>query len=171
MFVRRDRNTRSSDIAFMGMMLAINQILLYFAGITSFNETIFMGLASAIIGIVIIEKGEKNGIVFYISSAMMAAVIMPNKLNAIGYIFLLGLYTVVKYYIEKSGDLKKELITKAVYFVIISLAAAIAGNRIIYQGSPILMVPMIIAVMAVYDYAATVMLTTYRNRFGKNMKR
>ena len=92
MFVRRDRNTRSSDIAFMGMMLAINQILLYFAGITSFNETIFMGLASVIIGIVIIEKGEKNGIVFYISSAMMAAVIMPNKLNALGYIFLLGLY-------------------------------------------------------------------------------
>ena len=66
----------------MGMMLAINQILLYFAGITSFNETIFMGLASVIIGIVIIEKGEKNGIVFYISSAMMAAVIMPKVPSA-----------------------------------------------------------------------------------------
>lgn len=171
MFIRRDRNTRSSDIAFMGMMLAINQILLYFAGITSFNETIFMGLASVIIGIIIIEKGEKNGIVFYISSAMMAAVIMPNKLNALGYIFLLGLYTVVKYYIEKSGDLKKELITKFVYFLVTAMTAAIAGSRLIYQGSPILMVPMIIAVMAVYDYAATVMLTTYRNRFGKNIKR
>ena len=101
----------------------------------------------------------------------MAAVIMPNKLNALGYIFLLGLYTIVKYYREKSGDLKKELITKAVYFVIISLAAAIAGSQLIYQGAPAIMIPVIIAVMAVYDYAATVMLTTYRNRFGKNMKR
>jgi len=171
MFIKRDANTRSSDIAFMGIMLAINQILLYFAGMMSFNETIFLGLASVIIGIVIIEKGIKNGIVFYISSAMMSAVLMPNKLNAMGYIFVLGLYTVVKYYIEKSGEIKKEVITKAVYFFVISLVAAIAGSKFIYASSAIVILPMFVLIMAVYDYSATVILTAYIKKLGGNLKR
>ena len=54
---------------------------------------------------------------------------------------------------------------------IISLAAAIAGSQLLYEGATAVMIHVIIIVMAVYDYAATVMLTTYRNRFGKNIKR
>lgn len=171
MFVKRDKNTKSSDLAFMGIMLAINQMTLYFAGITSFNETIFLGLASVIIGIIIIENGIKNGIIFYLSSAMMAIFIMPNKVNAMGYIFILGLYTIVKYYIEKSGELKREIATKAVYFLIVALVYAIAGSRLIYAKGAVVILIMTVFIMAVYDYAATVILTAYIRQFRGKLKK
>ncbi|MGB5822596.1 MAG: hypothetical protein WBH44_00855 [Proteocatella sp.] len=168
MFIRKDRNTKSADLAFMGIMLAINQILLYFGGMTSFNETFFLALASLLIGIVVIEKGIKNGIVFFISSAMMALIIMPNKLNALGYVFILGTYTIVKYYIEKIDNFKKENVVKALYFTVVGLIASIAANRLLFSYSIMIIFPMFVIIMTVYDYAATVLLTSYRNKFKLN---
>ncbi len=165
MFIRKDATTKAADLAFMGIMLAINQILLYFAGMTSFNETFFLGLASLLIGVVVIEKGIKNGVIFFISSAMMALVLMPNKLNAAGYVFVLGMYTIVKYYIEKIDNLKKENLIKAVYFIAAGLLASVLSKQLISTYSVIAVFPMFVIVMAVYDYAASVLLTSYRRKF------
>lgn len=165
MFIKKDKHTTSSDLAFMGIMLAINQILLYFGGMTNFNETFFLCSASIIIGIVVIEKGIKNGIVFFISSAMMAIVMMPNKLNATGYIFVLGLYTIVKYYIEKIQDQRKEWIFKGIYFLIIATVVTYISTKFIFVGSLYLVFPMMIAIMAVYDYAVSVLLSAYIKKF------
>lgn len=166
MFIKKDKNTTSSDLAFMGIMLAINQMLLYFAGMTTFNETFFLCSASIIIGIVVIEKGIKNGIVFFISSAMMAMIMMPNKLNASGYIFVLGLYTIVKYYIEQIQNQRKEWIFKGIYFLTISAVVTYASMKFIFLGSIYLVFPTMIAIMAVYDYAASVLLSAYIKKFN-----
>ena len=167
MFIKKDRNTKTSDLAFMGVMLAINQVLLYFAGMTNFNETFFLCGASLIIGIIVIEKGIKNGIVFYISSAMMAAVLMPNKLNAVGYIFILGLYTVVKYYIERTKNEKKEWFYKGVYFTIIAMLVTVISAKLI-SSQLIFAIPILtIVIMTVYDYASSILLSAYMKKFNK----
>lgn len=166
MFIKKDKNTTSSDLAFMGIMLAINQMLLYFGGMTTFNETFFLCSASIIIGIVVIEKGIKNGIVFFVSSAMMAMIMMPNKLNALGYIFILGIYTIVKYYIEKIQDQRKEWIFKGIYFLIVSVLVTYINMKFIFLGSVYLIFPMMIAIMSIYDYAASVLLSAYIKRFN-----
>lgn len=166
MFIKKDKHTTASDLAFMGIMLAINQMLLYFGGMTTFNETFFLCGASIIIGIVVVEKGIKNGIVFFISSAMMAIVMMPNKLNAFGYIFVLGIYTIVKYYIEKNQNQKKEWIFKGIYFLIISAVVTYASMKFIFSGSIYLVFPTMIAIMAVYDYASSVLLSAYIKKFN-----
>lgn len=167
MFIKKDKNTRATDLAFMGIMLAINQILLYFGGMTNFNETFFLCGASLIIGIVVVEKGIKNGIVFYISSAMMAVVLMPNKLTALGYIFILGLYTIIKYYIEKIENQKKEWIFKTVYFIVLSIVTAFLSREIFSQNIVILIIPMVIGIMIVYDYAVSVLLSAYMKKFNR----
>lgn len=166
MFIKKDKNTTSSDLAFMGIMLAINQMLLYFGGMTTFNETFFLCSASIIIGIVVIEKGIKNGIVFFVSSAMMAMIMMPNKLNALGYIFILGIYTIVKYYIEKIQDQRKEWIFKGIYFLIVSVLVTYINMKFIFLGSVYLIFPMMIAIMAIYDYASSVLLSAYIKKFN-----
>lgn len=152
-------------MAFMGIALAINQMLLYFGGMTPFNETIFLALASILIGIVIIEKGIKNGTLFFVSSALMALIIMPDKLNAAGYVFILGTYTVVKYHIERMNSLKKEILVKVMYFALVSLAASIAVNELFLNQSIMILLPVFVITLAVYDYGATVILTSYRNKF------
>lgn len=167
MFIKRDSNTNSSDIAFMGIMLAINQVLLYFGGMTNFNETFFLCGASLIIGIVVLEKGIKNGIVFYISSAMMSALLMPNKLNAIGYIFILGLYTIIKYYIERIQNEKKEWLYKGIYFTIVATTGTIVSMKLISSQGFWLIFPTIIVIMGVYDYASSVLLSAYIKKFNR----
>lgn len=167
MFIKKDKNTKASDLAFMGIMLAVNQVLLYFGGMTNFNETFFLCGASLIIGIVVIEKGIKNGIVFYISSAMMAMLLMPNKLNAIGYIFILGLYTIVKYYIERIRNEKKEWMYKGIYFVIVATVGTIISIKLISTQLFWGIFPMIIVIMGIYDYASSVLLSAYIKKFNK----
>lgn len=167
MFIKKDKNTKATDLAFMGIMLAINQILLYFGGMTNFNETLFLSGASLIIGIVVVEKGIKNGIVFYISSSMMAAVLMPNKLTALGYIFILGLYTIIKYYIERINNQKKELLLKILYFIVISISIAFLSRELLSKNIVILVIPMIIVIMMVYDYAVSVLLSAYMKKFNR----
>lgn len=165
----RDANTKASDIALMGILLGLNQGLLYFAGITSFNESFFLGVASLIIGVVMIEKGFKNAVIFYISSAMLGFVLMPNKINALGYIFILGLYTIVKSLIEKIGNFKLELCIKIAYFVSIGAVSSVISEKFIFAGSFWPVFCSMIILMAVYDYGATVLLSQYRIRF-KNVK-
>ncbi len=167
MFIKKDKNTKASDLAFMGIMLAVNQVLLYFGGMTNFNETFFLCGASLIVGIVVIEKGIKNGIVFYISSAMMALLLMPNKLNAIGYIFILGLYTIVKYYIERIQNEKKEWVYKGIYFVIVATVGTIISIKLISMQVFWAIFPMIIVIMGIYDYASSVLLSAYIKKFNK----
>lgn len=167
MFIKKDKNTKTSDLAFMGIMLAINQMLLYFGGMTNFNETFFLCGASLIIGIVVIEKGIKNGIVFYISSAMMALLLMPNKFNATGYIFVLGLYTIVKYYIERIQSEKKEWIYKGIYFIIVATVGTIMSMKLISTKVFWAIFPMIIVIMGIYDYASSVLLSAYIKKFNK----
>lgn len=166
MFIKKDKHTTASDLAFMGIMLAINQMLLYFGGMTTFNETFFLCSASIIIGIVVVEKGIKNGIVFFISSAMMAMIMMPNKLNALGYIFVLGIYTIVKYYIEKIQDQRKEWIFKGVYFLIVSGLVTYISMKFIFSGSTYIIFPMMMVMMGIYDYASSVLLSAYIKKFN-----
>lgn len=161
----RDKNTKASDLAFMGILLGINQALLYFAGVTSFNESFFLGIASLIIGIVMIEKGFKNAVVFYISSAMLGFILMPNKLNALGYIFILGLYTLLKAKIEKYNSLKVEVLIKVIYFAIVGGISGAISEMYIFKGSFFTVFISMLLLMGIYDYASTVLLSQYRTKF------
>lgn len=116
-----------------------------------------------------IEKGFKNAVIFYISSAMLGFVLMPNKINALGYIFILGLYTIVKSIIEKIGNFKIELLIKIVYFLLIAGVTSVISEKFIFTGSFWPVFFSMIILMAVYDYGATVLLSQYRIRF-KNIK-
>ncbi|MDM8129558.1 hypothetical protein QUV80_13945, partial [Paraclostridium benzoelyticum] len=61
----------SKRIAYTGILLSLNIILLILSNIIPINTLFFMGAASFIVSIVIIEYGGKYGAIFSIASILL----------------------------------------------------------------------------------------------------
>ena len=71
----------SKKIAYSGILLAINLILLILINIIPMNTLFLMGLASLPISIIIMEYGPKSGFIFYIASILLGFIIINNKVS------------------------------------------------------------------------------------------
>jgi hypothetical protein len=112
---------KSKQIAYLGMLLAINQIILLSSIIFTTNTLVIYALAALTVGIVIIEFKLNLGVTFYIASSLLAWILVPDKIQIITYIGFFGLYSIVKYLIESFINRKNlsviiEFILKIVFF-------------------------------------------------------
>ena len=104
----------SRKIAYGGILLALNCIILLLVNIIPINTLFLLGLSSLPIAVVIMEYGPKAGILFYIGSVLLSFMLMANKSQWILYIFTFGIYGLVKYIIEKDRSFIQEYIMKLV---------------------------------------------------------
>ena len=102
----------SRKVAYGGILLAINMILLLLINVIPINTLFIMGLASLPISIVIMEWGPKSGVAFYIASVVLGFIVMANKTHWILYILTFGLYGIVKYMIEQDRSVYIEYLLK-----------------------------------------------------------
>ena len=65
----------SIKVAYGGVLLALNVILLTLTNIIPVNTLFIMGLASLLVSIVIMEWGFKSGIAFYIGSIVLGFIV------------------------------------------------------------------------------------------------
>lgn len=86
--------------AYLGVLLALNQILLIIPIIMQYSTIYFFSVAALLVGIVILEYNLRYGIVFYIASSLLSFIISVNKIEIITYIGFFALYSIVKYLIE-----------------------------------------------------------------------
>ena len=98
----------SKKISFSGTLLALNLIILTLSNIVPINNLFFMGIASLLVSIVIMEFGINYGIIFSIASIILSFFIIPSKVQWVFYIFTFAIYGVLKYLIEKN---KNEILT------------------------------------------------------------
>ncbi|MCT4688044.1 hypothetical protein [Vallitalea sp.] len=112
---------KTKRLAYLGILLAINQIILLSSTIFVSNTIIIFALAAILIGVVIIEFNLASGVSFYIASSILALILVPDKIQIITYIAFFGLYSIVKYLIEilinrKNLSVIIEVVLKIVYF-------------------------------------------------------
>lgn len=105
----------SRKIAYSGILLAINLILLILINIIPINTLFLMGLASFIISIIIMEYGPKSGFVFYIASVILGFLVINSKIQWILNTFTFGIYGLIKYIIEKNRPVYIEYILKILF--------------------------------------------------------
>jgi hypothetical protein len=105
----------SKKIAYAGILLAINIILLMLTNIIPINTLFIMGLASLPISIVIMEFGLSIGVIFYMGSAVLSFLVMANKFQYLIYIFTFGIYGIVKYLCEKYKSIYFEYALKILF--------------------------------------------------------
>ncbi|NJJ36675.1 hypothetical protein GSQ52_15235, partial [Clostridioides difficile] len=105
----------SIKVAYGGVLLALNVILLTLTNIIPVNTLFIMGVASLLVSIVIMEWGFKSGIAFYIGSIVLGFIVMVSKSQWIVYSLTFGIYGIAKYLIEKDRAIYIEYFMKLVF--------------------------------------------------------
>lgn len=91
---------KSRNIAYLGVLLGLNQLFIILSSIIETNTIILLAAAALIVGVVVVEFGGKTGIVFCIASNILGFFLTFNKVEFITYICFLGIYSIIKHYIE-----------------------------------------------------------------------
>lgn len=157
-------------MALMGVLMALNQVFLLIASIIESNTFFFLGIASLPLGIIVIERGWKKGVLFFIGSLFLAFFIIPDKLILIPYAFVFGNYGVVKYLIEGRGNIVWEIIFKAIYLNITFIGAVIISKNILGLSIPLYLILGANIVFFIYDYAYSLFISQYQNKIRGKIK-
>ena len=160
----------SKKIAYTGILLSLNIILLLLSNIIPINTVFFMGLASFLISIVIMEYGFKLGILFYIASSVLSFLVLPNKAQWLIYIFTFGIYGLIKYLVEKDRPFYIDILFKLVYANLIILSLYFMLKGIIYIPINIFTILVFQFAFLIYDYVYTLFIDYYEQRIRKIIK-
>lgn len=161
---------KAKDIAIGGIMVAISVMTLYLTAVIPINTLAILTLASCLIPITIIRSKIKTAIFVYISTTIIGFFIVPLN-YVIMYALFFGIYGIIKFFIEKINRLPLEIILKVIFFnVILSLSLVVMNNFIgdISINLPIWLFFIIAQVVfLIYDYALTIIITFYIDKFHK----
>ncbi|HBE9109940.1 TPA: hypothetical protein KNH21_003246 [Clostridioides difficile] len=157
----------SIKVAYGGVLLALNVILLTLTNIIPVNTLFIMGLASLLVSIVIMEWGFKSGIAFYIGSIVLGFIVMVSKSQWIVYSLTFGIYGIVKYLIEKDRSIYIEYFMKLVFANIMILILYFLLRTIVYIPINIFIIGSFEIAFIVYDYVYSSFIGYYNNRLRK----
>lgn len=160
----------SRKVAYGGILLALNSILLLLVNIIPINTLFLLGLASLPIAIVIMEYGPKAGIIFYIGSVFLSFIIMANKAQWILYIFTFGIYGLIKYVIENDRSLIKEYILKFFASNILIIFVYIILKEFVYIPVNIFIILSFEVIFIIYDFVYSQFIDLYTEKLRKLIK-
>ncbi len=153
----------AKKLAFLGLLLAFDVILLILSGIIEFNTLFLLAAASFCVGIAIREAGKNMGLGFYLGSILLGLILAPNKLYCITYAGM-GLYVVlIEYFYDRlskfqGNRLRLYWVIKFVVFNVMYLPMLLLMPKLIYTGkiNSIIIVVLFVAgqlVLFLYDRA------------------
>ena len=105
----------SRKIAYSGILLSINLILLILINVIPINTLFIMGLVSLPISIIIMEYGPKNGFIFYVASVILGFIVINSKIQWVVNTFTFGIYGLIKYTIERDRPVYIEYLLKILF--------------------------------------------------------
>ena len=159
----------SRKIAYSGIMLSLNMIVLMLVNIIPTNTLFLLGIASLPISIVIMEYGPKAGIVFYIGSVLLSFMIIVNKAQWILYIFTFGVYGLIKYVIEKDRSFVQEYMLKLFTANILILFVYMILKQFIYIPVNIIIILVFEVAFIIYDSIYSKFIDFYNNKLKKTL--
>ena len=126
------RKTKKLTLA--SILSALSVVFLYFGAVIEVLDLSFTLLASLIIIFAQIELGRPYQYLMYASVSVLSLILLPNKFSAVAYIFLGGLYPLLRVYLGKiKGRVLRFTIKMLTFWV---LFAAVAALSIFVLGIP-----------------------------------
>ncbi|MDK2564314.1 hypothetical protein QOZ84_12200 [Romboutsia sedimentorum] len=160
----------SKKVAYGGILLAVNIIILLLLNIIPMNTMFLMGLASLPISIVIMDLGLKSGIAFYMGSTILSFMVMTNKAQWVLYILTFGLYGIVKYIIEQDRRIYIEYVLKLIFANAAICISYLILKSFVQIPINIFLILAFEVVFLIYDYVYTVFIGYYNEKLRKITK-
>lgn len=157
----------SKKITYSGILLGLNIVLLLISNLISINTMFFMGLASLIISVIVMEYGVNTGIVFYIASIILSFIVMPNKSQWLLYTLTFGIYGLVKYFIEKGRPIYIEVILKLIFANLVAVILYLILKNIVIIPINIITIIVYQVAFLVYDYVYSLFIEYYNEKIKR----
>ena len=157
----------SKKMAYSGILLGLNIVLLLISNLISINTMFFMGLASLIISVIVMEYGVNTGVVFYIASIILSFVVMPNKSQWLLYTLTFGIYGLVKYFIEKGRPIYIEVILKLIFANLVAVILYLILKNIVIIPINIITIIVYQVAFLVYDYVYSLFIEYYNEKIKR----
>lgn len=164
----------AKKVAYTGVLSALTVILIYFAALVPSGKLSLYALSSLPAALVVMEFGIGAGALLYVSASLLSF-LLAGFFGSFPYIVFFGLYSLLKYYIEKSNKRAYEVILKIItfnillsiyYFLAVRLFAASIGmpDKVIY-----LLIAAAQFVFFVYDYVFSRLLYYYQDNIRNKL--
>ncbi|SCI32731.1 MULTISPECIES: hypothetical protein [unclassified Romboutsia] len=160
----------SKKIAYGGILLSLNAILLMLINVIPINTVFLLGLASLPISIIIMEWGLSTGIIFYISSAILGFIVINSKVQWLIYIFTFGIYGLVKYIIESDRHIIVEYLLKLIFANTSVLILYFIIKQFVYIPINVITICAFELVFILYDYIYSEFIDYYHIKIKKIIK-
>lgn len=158
----------SKNISLGGILSSLTLILLYLTSILPTSRLFLLFVCSLFTAVIVIETGTKNGWLFYLVTSMAGFLLIPDKAIAVLYIFLFGIYGLLKAYVEKNSKAKfleyiaKLILYNILLFIMYYVAKLFIGSINIALPYPMWAVFIGLQVaFIIYDYAFTIFISYY----------
>lgn len=160
---------KSKNLAYGGIAVALGIVILYISLLLPINTFAILTIASCIIPIIIIKCNIKTAITVYLATSLLSFFILPINYFIL-YVCIFGIYGIIKFFIEKLKSMPIEIAIKSVYFALILsvMVLLVKYTSIITINTKYsLWLLFIIGIFAllVYDYALTIIISFYINKF------
>lgn len=163
---------KSKDIAYLGVLLGLNQLFIILSSVIETNTIILFAAAALIVGVVIVEFGGKSGIVFYIASCILGFFLTFNKVELTTYIIFFGFYSIIKHLLEVKINNRNILYAaKFLYFNLALIIMYLVVKLFILFELKWWMILAAQVMFVIYDYAFTIFITGYINNIKPKIKR
>lgn len=154
-----------------GIYSALSVIILYISSIAPTSKLSLLTIASAIIPFSLLTTNVNTSILVYIATSILSAMLGLRSM-AIAYALFFGLYSIVKYYIEKMRKAYLEIVLKLAFFnisfLIIYYIGKIILSDVININLPLYyLIPLLEISFIIYDYVLTNIISYINRRFVK----
>ncbi len=173
--------SKTSAIAFCGIIIALSMVFMMFAFIPNFTYTL-PALAGALLVAVVIEVNIKYAFISYLAVMLLSILLVPDKFSVLLYACFFGYYPIIKALFERAKGNFNVWIYKFVSFNIVILGIYFFAiqflnfqdNKLnLYVKSPIGAGILLVAniVFVIYDLAIDNVIGFYLKRMHNSVKK
>ena len=170
---------QTMKIAMCGMMGALSVTMLLMGFLFPFATYACPAIAACTLMIIVYEYGVKTGLTLYAAISFLGLMLVPDQELVFMFIFVFGLYTVIKMPLDRKLGKKMRLVAKFAYInialmisysillVIFPVAALVNEFNDYGAGFIALLFAMFWLVFFLYDRAVETVLMIYIRKFRK----
>ena len=160
----------TNTVALGGICVALATVFLYLSSIVPGAELTLYALSSVFVAIMIEEKGVPAGLLVYAAAGILGFILIPNKLGILPFALFFGIYPAVKFYVERLKSRPAQFGVKTACFCVMlavtyALFMELFFGNLKEHGFPMyLALPVLAAMLFIYDYILTMVIKLYRRR-------
>lgn len=167
---------RTKLIATCALLTGMSLVIMFLTSLIPVMQYALVAIAGLLPTVIVIQYRLKDGFFVYAATAILGAILLPDKEAALLYLLLFGHYPMVKSLIERLKPYWLQWVVKLALFNGLTFSALFLAEKLFTQGLELPDAPIYVfylvanAAFVVYDLGFTKLITYFYPRLRKGFK-